>query len=352
MMVHLGLARDYWQIAAGAFALGIFAEAARPAFSAMMIDIVSPADRLRAFSLSYWAINLGFAGSAILAGLAAQADYLLLFAVDAATTLVTAVIVFARVPETRPAHVATAAPRQTGGLGTVLRDRVFLVFLLANLAMAMVMMQHLSTLPIAMATDGLSPATFGMVIAVNGVLIVAGQMFVPKLLAGRRRSNVLALSCVVMGIGFGATAFADLAWVYAATIVVWTLGEMIHSPSNSALIAELSPTALRGRYSGMTSLAWSAAAALAPIIGGATQEALGNTTLWLGCAVVGGLVAGVQLVSGPARERRAAALRATEGVRDTTRLPAPPATAPRSAADEAAALPPAETAAPAPARAP
>ena len=48
-------------------------------------------------------------------------------------------------------------------------------------------MQHMSTLPIAMSADGLGPATFGWVIAVNGVLIVAGQLFVPRLIGGRDR---------------------------------------------------------------------------------------------------------------------------------------------------------------------
>ena len=37
----------------------------------MMIDVVPERDRMRAFSLNYWAINLGFACAAILAGFAA-----------------------------------------------------------------------------------------------------------------------------------------------------------------------------------------------------------------------------------------------------------------------------------------
>ena len=314
LMLCLGFARDYWMLAVGALVLGLFAEAARPAFSAMMIDVVPPADRLRAFSLNYWAINLGFAFSAVLAGLAAELDYLLLFAVDAGTTLLTATVIFLKVRESHPVRTGRA-PRPTadpGGIGTVLRDRVFLVFLLLNLLGALVMMQHLSTLPIAMSADGLGPATFGWVIAVNGVLIVAGQLFVPRIIGHRSRSHVLALANVVMGIGFGLTAFADAAWLYAGTVLIWTLGEMLHSPSNSALMGELAPAALRGRYQGFSALSWQAATALAPIVGGFTQEHLGNTALWLGCAGVGALVAVGQLVSGPSRERRAASLRATE----------------------------------------
>lgn len=319
MMLTLGLARDFWALAAGALVLGMFAEGARPAFGAMMIDVVPARDRVRAFSLNYWAINLGFASSAVFAGLAAEIDYLLLFGIDAGTTLVTATIVFLRVPESRPAGPPGPAVKGPG-LRAVLHDRVYLVFLALNLFGALMIMQHLSTLPIAMSSDGLSPATFGAVIALNGLLIVAGQLFVPRLIEGRDRSRVLALASVILAVGFGLTAFADAAWLFAITVLIWTLGEMLQSPSNSALIAELSPAALRGRYQGTLSLTWSAAAALAPILGGAAQERFGDPALWLGIAVVGGLVALGQLASGPSRERRAAALRAAEtpGVRAAT----------------------------------
>ena len=313
VMLSLGFAVEYSQLAAGALLLGMFTESARPAFSAMMVDVVPPVDRLRAFSLNNWVINLGFACSAVLAGLVAELDYQLLFAVDAGTTLITAVVIIVKVRESHPVRTGrTAAPSlDPGGLGTVLRDRVFLVFVGLNLLAAIVMMQHLSTLPIAMSADGLGPATFGWVIAVNGVLIVAGQLFVPRIIGSRDRSRVLALASLVMGFGFGLTALADGAWLYAGTVLIWTLGEMLHSPSNSALMGELAPAALRGRYQGINSLAWSGASALAPIVGGFTQQHLGDAALWIGCALAGGLCAAGQLISGPARERRIAALRDT-----------------------------------------
>jgi MFS family permease len=159
------------------------------------------------------------------------------------------------------------------------------------------------------------------VIAVNGLMIVAGQLFVPKLIDGRNRNRVLALATLIMGFGFGLNAFAGTVALYALSVVIWTLGEMLQTPANSTLIAELSPAALRGRYQGVSSLSWSAAAALAPITGGFVQQHLGSTVLWLGCAGIGVVVAAGQLVSGPARERRAAALREVPG----STVTAPPA---------------------------
>jgi MFS family permease len=295
----------------------------------MMVDVVPERDRVRAFSLNYWAINLGFALAAVGAGLAAKADYLLLFVVDAGTTLITAVISLIFLAETRPARsgVATTATVTRGGLGAVLRDRVFVAYLLISLGGIVVMMQHMTTLPIAMTADGLSAATFGWVIAVNGVLIVLGQLFIPRLIEGRDSSRVLAFASLVVGVGFGLTAFADAAWFFALTVVIWTLGEMLQSPSNATTVAALSPSALRGRYQGLNSLSWSAGTALAPIAGGFTQEHLGDAALWIGCFLVCALVAAGHLLAGPSRNRRIAQL-GTAGVPAGSAVPAtPPAVA-------------------------
>jgi MFS family permease len=199
-------------------------------------------------------------------------------------------------------------PPGPGALRTVLADRVFLTFMGVNLLLSFVFMQHLSTLPIAMAADGLPTETFGLVIALNGVLIVAGQLLVPRLIRGRDRSRVLALAAVIIGLGFGLTAFAGTVAFYAVTVLIWTVGEMLNSPSNSTLTAALSPTHLRGRYQGTMSLSWSVAGFAAPVAGGYVQQHLGDTTLWLGCAALALLAAGGHLWSGPARERRVLAL--------------------------------------------
>jgi len=98
-------------------------------------------------------------------------------------------------------------------------------------------------------------------------------------------------------------------------VVIWTLGEMLQSPSNAATVAALSPAPLRGRYQGLSSLNWSAGTALAPIVGGLTQQHLGDAALWLGCFGLCALVAVGHLVTGPRRERRISHLLATPAAR-------------------------------------
>jgi predicted MFS family arabinose efflux permease len=304
LMLVLGLVRAPAAIMIAALLLGAASEAARPPLGAMIADIVPDADRMRAFSTYYWAINLGFAVSAVVAGFAATAGYFALFVGDAATTAAAGLLIAWRIRETRPAVVEHT--RERGSVRVVLRDRVFLGFIACNLLIALVLLQHMSTLPLAMIADGLSSQTFGLVIALNGVMIVAGQLGVGRLLGRRRAAFVMPVSVVVMGIGFGLTAFAHTPIAYAATVLVWTAGEMLNSPSNAALLAGMSPVSMRGRYQGAFGLSWQVASFLAPTLGGAVRDHAGNAALWLGCLALALVAAVWSLLAAPARERRVA----------------------------------------------
>jgi MFS family permease len=309
LMVCLGLAHGRPAIMLGALALGMAAEGARPPLGAMIADLVPAPDRGRAFSVYFWAINLGFATAAVLAGFAAGSGYLTLFIADAATTAAAAILIAVKIRETRPA-VVTKSQERRSGLATLARDRVFLGFVACNLLIALVLLQHQAMLPLAMIDDHLSPKTFGIVIALNGVLIVLGQPLVTRLLAGRRETLVAPVAAVVMGVGFGLTAFAHTPVWYGATVLLWTAGEMLNAPSTAALLAGLSPLDMRGRYQGAYSLSWQAAAFLAPTLGGAVRDLAGNTTLWLGCLGLALAAAAWSLLAAPVRERRVAAVTA------------------------------------------
>jgi MFS family permease len=321
LMLTLGLMRGAIGTAVTVLLLGAASEASRPAMSALMVDLVPTADRLRAFTLNYWVINLGFAFAAVTAGFVANIDFLLLFIIDAGTTVAAATLIAFTVHEPARAPRPSIVDREPS-LRNVFRDRVFVAFVCVNVLTALVFMQHLSTLPIAMAQDGLPASTYGTVIALNGILIVALQLFMSRLLRRLRRATALALAGLIMGLGFGLTAFAHTAWFYAMTVLVWTVGEMLNAPSNSTTIAELSPASMRGRYQGVFSLSWSSATFLAPIVGTAVFQYLGNTVLWAGCFVMALAVAILHLAAGPARERRVVQLRTAEATVAAAKEPA------------------------------
>jgi MFS family permease len=315
-LVALGLTTGSHAVLALVALLGLTSNTSRPAFSAMMTDIVAPADRLRAFSLNYWAINLGFAIAPVLGGLLASSGYVTLFLLDAATTLVFALLVFLKVPESHPSLVARrlrgTSTSTSGSMLDVLHDRVFLSFVVLTFGFAVVFMQHLSSLPVQMNDDGLSPSQYGMIIALNGALIVLVTVPLTRWLQRFRRSRVLAVSSVFVGIGFGATAWASTPAQYAATVATWTVGEVIGAAVGPTVVADLAPAQLRGRYLGVFGFSFAAASLVAPLAGGAVYDAFGGPVLWVATAVLSFATAAGHLVIAPARKQRLRELRAAE----------------------------------------
>lgn len=286
--------------------LGLTQSMPGPALIAAMVDVVPEDDRPRAFNLEYWALNLGTVIASFLAGQLAEVSYTALFLVDAAATALALALVAWKVPE-------TSGPRRpdAGGEGfaRVAADRHFMAFVGLTVLFAVVVTQAPTIMPIAMSRDGLSPSAYGQVVALGGLLIIAGQLFVPRLIAGHVKHRVLALATALAALGYGALAFADHLWFYLLASVAWIAGQMLAAPPNAQINAELAPPAMRGRYQSVFYLTFPAAAFLAPAAGGFTLEHLGDAH-WLIVGAVGLAAALLHLWAGPHRERRLAVMRA------------------------------------------
>jgi MFS family permease len=296
-------ARPIALVAVLAALLGVMHTMPGPAFVAAIVDVTPAEDRSRAFNLQFWAFNLGMAAASVLAGALAEVSFTLLFAVDAAGTLVTAVLILWKVPETRPRERTSSKP--AGGLHTALTDRAYMLFVALSLLLAVVSTQTSTILPLAITADGLRPSVYGSVVAYAALLIVVGQLFVPRLVDRWRKGTALAVANVLLGLGFAAVALADGVPGYLAAATVWTAGAMIAAPPNAAVIAELSPEALRGRYQSVFFLTFPAAGFLAPAAGGVSLQYLGDWH-WVVCGALGLLAAAGHLLIQPARERRVA----------------------------------------------
>ncbi|MCW2873128.1 MFS transporter [Actinacidiphila oryziradicis] len=311
-LLLLGLAPWLPVVAATTLLVGAGQAMAGPAFVAAIVDTVPEADRTRAFNLQFWAFNLGTAMASLLAGVLAQAGYTLLFVLDAAATTLTLAVLALRLPETRPTAAAAPVPcAARAGLPTVLRDRIFLAFVGLSLLSALVTAQNSTILPLAMHRHGLPPSAYGAVAAFAAGLIVLGQLFVPRLIGGRRKGPVLAVAAALLGCGIALLAPAGGAiGGYLLAALVWTTGSMLAAPPNAAVVAELAPAALRARYQAVFYLVFPAAAFLAPAFGGWSLEHLGDGH-WLAAAAIAALAAvGHLAASGPRERRRAAADRA------------------------------------------
>ncbi|WTY93174.1 MFS transporter [Sphaerisporangium sp. NBC_01403] len=300
-MIALGYSTSLPAIVAAMAVLGMVVDAYRPASQALVADLIPAHDRPRAFGLLFWAINLGFAVAMIAGGWLAQSGFMWLFWIDAVTSLVFGVLVWRAVPETRPEKT-----HEAGGFREVLKDRLMVAYVVITLAYTFVYLQAYSTLPLAITGQGLPTTAYGLAIAVNGVLIVVVQPLVGHWLAKRDPSAMLALGMAVVGAGMALMAFVSTTAGYAATVAVWTLGEIFTAGMAGAVVATLAPAHLRGRYNGLFGFAWSAGGLLAPLIG-TRLLAIGPGTLWLTVGALGLLGALGQMAIAPAVRRRAAA---------------------------------------------
>ncbi len=320
-MMALGFARELPFILGGTFLVALVGECYRPAMQAAVSDLVGPSDRVRAFGLLYWVINLGYSVGLLLGGALATRSFLWLFIGDGLTSLAFGLLVWRFVPETRPrAHAAAGAPAARGFLRGFLapyRDRPFLVFVLLSALVLLIFMQHAAALPVEMAARGVPSTWLGFVLALNGIVIVLVQPFLAPVLARFDHSRTLAAGAVLVGLGFGLNAVASGPFGYATGVVVWTVGEILVLPIANAVVADVAVPGMRGRYQGAYGLSFGVAAFAAPLVGTAVLQHVGGTALWLGCLVLGACVALGQLALAPRlrrlRDERLRASAATAG---------------------------------------
>jgi MFS family permease len=290
-------AQDRWSLMV---LIGLFAllnEMYRPAASAMIGDLTRPRQRPHAFSLMYVAINLGFAIAPPLGGWLSEHSWQMLFVCDAATAAAFGTLILLSCRETTPEVDVEESSVSAGSfVGVVLRDSRFLLFCLATLLVAVVYLQGMSTLPIHIRSLGFSNADYGKLIAINGILIVILQLPLTHALNRFNRLVVILIGGVLVAAGFGLTGFASSMWMFAVSIAVWTLGEIMQAAFNQAVVAELAPAEMRARYFGCFSMTFSLSLSIGAPLGGFVLERYGARYLWNGCLFTAMLAVALYLV--------------------------------------------------------
>ena len=149
----------------------------------------------------------------------------------------------------------------------------------------------------ARAIGDVSTRGLGFAFAANTLVIVLLQLVVLQRIEGRRRTRVIVVMSVVWAASWALLGASGL-WpgTAAATLFVagcasvFALGETLLQPTMPAIVNDLAPDHLRGRYNGLTSGCFQAASILGPIVAGFMighdlhLEYLG--LLVIGCAAV------------------------------------------------------------------
>lgn len=311
LLVVLSELRTPWMIGAGVFAFALLADMYRPAASAMMADVTEPAKRPAAFALMYVAINLGFAVGASVGGALSKLGFRWLFWGDALTAAAYGLIIALFIRETLASRIVAHHPVHSDGdraverpvplidaVRRILGDYVFLTFCVASLLVSFVFMQGISTFPLYLSKLGYSPAEYGRVIALNGVLIVFLQLPLTAWLDRFDRSWIMVTGAALTAIGYGLMIWAVSLPALAGTVAIWTVGEILMAAYASSIVADLAPADLRARYMGVFSVTYAMAVMLGAPVGGEVlgHPKLGATWLWGGSFVVAMASAGMYVL--------------------------------------------------------
>lgn len=277
-----------------------------PAQSALIAHLTDEAGRQRAFGVQFMLLNLGLGiggliGAAIVS-VQRPETFVTLYLLDAATYLLyIGVLLFVRAP--RPAGggggggggatpaVDSAAP---AGYREVVADRRLRRVALTGIILVTFGYGSMEGGLAAYITQvaGLPVSDIGIVFAVNTAVIVAVQWWVIKRSEGRSRSALLAAVGVLWAVSWavmGSSALLAAGLSLAALCVgmaVFALAETMWSPVYPALLNQLAPDHLRGRYNAVGSWGWSISGAIGPAIAGALIGA-GHGTAWIILLVVG-----------------------------------------------------------------
>jgi MFS family permease len=298
VMLCLSQARSLPMIVALATLAGLTGELYRPAASALLADLVPSGQRVTAFAAYRLAFNAGWAFGPATAGLLAKSSFLWLFIGDAATSLLYGFVAWFALPS----HAHTRRESQSWlDTWTVLReDRAFRQAICASLAVGLVFVQAFSTFSLEITQHGFSASTYGLLISLNGVLVVLCELPLTTITRRFPARKVMAIGYLLTGLGFASNLTERSLPLLVMTIVLFTFGEMVAMPVSGAYVADLAPADRRGLYMGAWGGMWSLAFICGPSLG-MLLFAQSPSILWISCGLLG-ILAAVIITAEPRRQ--------------------------------------------------
>ena len=245
----------------------------------MMARLSGEELRQRAFGIQFMILNLGIGVGGIVAGLLVDVHrpgtFQALYLLDALTFVAYAVVVATLRGHGGPQVLAAGEPRREGGYRDLLRDRALMRLATVSFVLLACGYGALDVGYPAFATSdvGVSPRVVAFGYVGNTVVIVLGQLLVLRLVQGRSRSRLLGLVGLVWAASWvvlGLAAQVPAAWVATVLVIasptIFALGETVWQPVMPAIVNDLAPEHLRGRYNAVGSLTWSVAGVAGPAV--------------------------------------------------------------------------------------
>ena len=279
----LGFVNDFALLIPLAVVIGLLSNFAGPARHAMIADLLPEEKRQEGFGILRVVVNMSWIIGPVLGGFIANRSYFMLFVLDAVISCIVALLFFLYIPETKPE--TTAEPESVlktfVGYGVVMRDFAYVAFLVVSMLMGVVYQQMYNTLSVYLRDNhGLTPQSYGFLMTSSAITVILFQFQTTRAIKNRPAFLMMGAGTFFYMIGFGMFGFVGVFWLFAAAIVIITIGEMIVMPTSSALVANFAPEEMRGRYMAVYGLSWSIPAIIGPSAAGLILDNYNPNLLW------------------------------------------------------------------------
>ncbi|AWH75425.1 MFS transporter [Dokdonia sp. Dokd-P16] len=273
----------FWIMCFSFFILMALADMGRPAFFVALSAYSKPENKTRSLTLIRLAINLGFSvGPAVGGILIATAGYDALFYVDGLTCLFAAILMTQvlnpKKTKELDKEVMIENPKKP------LLDTPYVLFLVALALFGIVFVQYFSTVPLYYKDEyKLGEDAIGLILALNGILIVVFEM---PLIAWMEKKNLSNVQSTILGLLMTGASFVLLLWetwvgIIVIGMIIATFGEMISFPFSNKFALDRSKLGRQGAYMGVYSMSFSVAHIFGHNSGMQITEAFGFQTTWI-----------------------------------------------------------------------
>lgn len=277
--------------------IGFLGSIAGPAHQAMVADMLPEEKRQDGYGIIRVVANISWMIGPIIGGFVASKSYLMLFILDAVLSSITAVVVFKSIPETMPErapeHVHESIFKTLAGYWKVTRDGSYMAYLVVSMLMLIVYQQMYSTMSVYLRDQHNIPTQqYGLLLTISAITVVLTQLWVTQRTKGKPPFLMMALGTVFYMIGFTMFGIVNLYILFAAAIIIITIGEMIVVPVSQYLAAKFAPEDMRGRYMAFFSLAWSLPSSIGPWAAGMILDHYNPNLVWY----AGGIISAIAVM--------------------------------------------------------
>nr|WP_243846014.1 MFS transporter [Saccharococcus thermophilus] len=265
---------------------------------AMVADVVPEKDRNSVFAVFYTSINIAVVIGPVIGGIFYENYRFELLLATAFSCLLLAALLSKWLRETVPIQGKAGLAygkwyeflwQQVQQYSVIIRDRIFLLFIIAGILVGQTFMQLDLLIPVY-TKENVGRQTlfsfgdwsftlsgekaFGLLISENGFLVALFTVLVTRWMSRYHERTAFIGSSIVYGAAiflFGQTASI---WGLIFVMALFTFGELMTAGIQQTFISELAPEEMRGQYFAVASLRFTVGRMIAPFSI--------TATIWLG----------------------------------------------------------------------